>query len=172
MIDAGYKGEMLVLLSASGNQVMTPLGHVVAELRSIGVNVDLQLPDSATWATRSRNKSAPGPGSAGWNLSVSFPNGVTNYQPLTNIYTETPCDGKNIGGWACDTEAERLREELVKAPDDSTRKTALEAWHRRLWEVIPTVLLGHFQLTTVWRASLSGVMQAPVTVFWNIRKQQ
>jgi hypothetical protein len=63
MIDAGYKAETLVLLSASGNQVMTPLSYVAAaELKSIGVNVDLQLPDSATWASRSRNKSAPGPG--------------------------------------------------------------------------------------------------------------
>jgi hypothetical protein len=49
--------------------------------------------------------------------------------------------------------------------------TALhEALHRRLAEVQPYRVLGQFDQPYARRANVTGVLQAPVMVFWNIEK--
>ena len=172
MIEAGYKGEPLVLLGASGNPVVSPLSQVLAEgLKSIGVNVDLQQPETAAYIGRMANKSPPGDHSGGWNLMVTFVGGVTAFQPLTNVIADMSCDGRNYSGWPCDAESERLRDVLIMAPDEKSREAALDAWQKRLWEEVPTVLLGQYKIATVWRTSLSGVLRAAIPIYWNISKK-
>jgi hypothetical protein len=51
--------------------------------------------------------------------------------------------------------------------------TILERLSRRLWDVIPAVILGQRAQLYAWRNNISGFVPSPslVTVFWNIEKK-
>ncbi|MBI1775286.1 MAG: ABC transporter substrate-binding protein [Proteobacteria bacterium] len=169
LAEAGYKGEPVVLLSTTEIPTIYSLSQVAAaQLKAIGINVDLQLPDWGTTVARTQKKDPASQG--GWNLFVTTAGGVYAQNPLLNSNIETSCEGKNNVGWPCDEQAEKLRGQWVRTADAAQRKVALEALHRRLWEVQPTVLLGQFNPPSAWRANLKGVLKMPINIFWNIEK--
>jgi len=106
----------------------------------------------------------------GWNLFVTTASGATMQSPVTNIGTNMGCD-RAWSGWPCDGEAERLRGAVVDAPDEAARQAATAALHRRLAEVQPYRVLGQYDQPYARRANVSGVLNAPVMVFWNIEKK-
>jgi peptide/nickel transport system substrate-binding protein len=139
-----------------------------ANLKEAGVNVDLQVSDWGTVVSRMPKKDPPDQG--GWNMFTTWFTGTTMHSPLTNIATNMACGGNNWFGWACDDEAEKLRDTFLKAPDDAARKAALDALHKRLMETQPVALLGQFDPPFVWRKNVNGVVKGAVLVFWNISK--
>ncbi len=139
-----------------------------SQLKAIGMNVDLQLPDWGTTVARTQKKDPVAQG--GWNLFVTTAGGVYLMNPLLNTNTDMSCDGKNNVGWPCDEQVEKLRAQYIRTGDPAQRKLVLETLHRRLWEVQPTVLLGQFNPPSAWRANLKGVLKMPINVFWNIEK--
>ncbi len=168
---AGYKGEPVVLLGTTEIAIINAETQLAAEaMRSIGINVQIQMNDWGTVLTRQADKNKPGPGSSGWNVVVTYFSGVTNFHPLTNIATNMSCDRSNWAGWPCDAEAERLRDALVRTTEPVAQKAALEAFHKRLWEVVPLVLAGRFEQPSVYRKSLTGLLPASSPVFWNVTK--
>ena len=68
-------------------------------------------------------------------------------------------------------EAERLRGAVVDAPDEPSRKAAIETLHKRLAEMQPYRVLGQFDQPYARRTNISGVLSAPVMLFWNIEKK-
>jgi peptide/nickel transport system substrate-binding protein len=88
--------------------------------------------------------------------------------PMTNIGTNMACE-KAWAGWPCDAEAEKLRGAVVDAPDDASRKLALEACTApgrnaalsRARPVRPALCQARQCL---------GRAGAPVMLFWNIEK--
>ena len=130
-----------------------------AELKSIGVETEISYLDVPTLMKRERDRRPPGPGSGGWNLVAVFFAGSTNFQPLTNIATDLTCETRTWGAGPCDETTERL-------------KDALEALNRRLWQVVPLILLGQFRQPAAWRSNLVGLVRPSlVPVFWNVEKQ-
>jgi peptide/nickel transport system substrate-binding protein len=171
LAESGYKGEPVVLLGTTEIAIINAEMQMAADaMRSIGINVQTQVNDWGTVLTRQADKSKPGPGSSGWNVVVTYFSGVTNFHPLTNIATNMACDASNWAGWPCDQEAERLRDALARAPDANSQKAALEAFHKRLWEVVPLVLAGQFDQPSVYRRNLDGFLKASSPVFWNVVK--
>lgn len=168
LAESGYKGETLVLSTSND---IAPIGRMAevaaASLKKVGLNIDVQVSDWGTVTTRQQNRAAPDQG--GWNLFVTYASGATMQSPLTNIGTNMAC-GKAWAGWPCDAEAEKLRGAVVDAPDDASRKLAMEALHRRLAEMQPYRVLGQFDQPYARRANVSGVLKAPVMLFWNIEK--
>jgi peptide/nickel transport system substrate-binding protein len=59
---------------------------------------------------------------------------------------------------------------VVDAPDDAARRAATEALHRRLVEMQPYRVLGQFDQPYARRSNISGVLDAPVMLFWNVEK--
>ena len=169
LAESGYKGEPVVLLSTTEIPTIYSLSQVAAaQLKEIGLNVDLQLPDWGTTVARTAKKDPVAQG--GWNLFVTTAGGVYAQNPLLNSNIDMSCDGKNNVGWPCDEEVEKLRAQYVRTADPAQRKQVLETLHRRLWEVQPTVLLGQFNPPSAWRANLKGVLKMPINIFWNIEK--
>ena len=150
---------------------IAPIGRMAevaaAALRRAGVNVDLQVSDWGTVTTRQPRRDPPDQG--GWHLFVTNASGPTMHHPMTNIGTNMACE-RAWAGWPCDAEAERLRGAVIDATDDSERRRLVEALHRRLAEVQPYRVLGQFDQPYARRANVTGVLQAPVMVFWNIEK--
>jgi peptide/nickel transport system substrate-binding protein len=168
LAESGYKGEKLVLSSSYDIAPIGRMAEVAADsLKKVGFNVDVQFSDWGTVTTRQQNRGAPEQG--GWNLFVTYASGATMQSPMTNIGTNMACE-KAWAGWPCDAEAERLRGAVVDAPDDASRKLAIEILHRRLAEVQPYRVLGQFDQPYARRANVTGVLSAPVMLFWNIEK--
>jgi peptide/nickel transport system substrate-binding protein len=169
LAESGYKGEKLVLSTSND---IPPIGRMAevaaASLRKVGFNIDLQVSDWGTVTTRQQNRGTQEQG--GWNLFVTTASGATMQSPLTNIGTNMACE-KAWSGWPCDAQAERLRGAVVDAPDEASRKLAVETLHRRLAEMQPYRVLGQFDQPYARRTTVSGVLKAPVMLFWNIEKK-
>jgi len=168
LAEAGYKGEKLVFPSTHEIAWIGQMAQVVAdEMQQAGMNVEIAWGDWGTTATRQSNKGAPDKG--GWNLFATGASGPTMHSPLTNIGTNMACNGKNFPGWPCDEEAERLRQAFLDA-DDAHRQAALEALHRHLAEVQPYIVMGQYQQPVAMRTNISGWVESPVIVYWNLDK--
>lgn len=169
LAESGYKGEKLVLTSSYDIAPIGRMAEVAASsLRQIGMNVEVQFSDWGTVTTRQQNRGAPSEG--GWNLFVTTSNGPTMQSPVTNIGTNMACGGKSWAGWPCDEEAERLRNAVVDALDEPARRAAIEVLHRRLAEVQPYRVLGQYDQPYARRSNVTGVLDSPLMVFWNIEK--
>jgi peptide/nickel transport system substrate-binding protein len=172
MLESGYKGEKLVLISTTDIPIVNALTQVAAsELKSIGVETEISYSDVPALMTRERDRRPPGPGSGGWNLIAVFFAGSTNFQPLTNIATDLTCETRTWAAGPCDETTERLKDLLAGAVGGKAQRLALEALHRRLWQVIPLILLGQFRQPSAWRSNLVGLVKpSPVPIFWNVEK--
>ena len=167
--ESGYDGRPVVLIGGSDIPAYQRLSLVTVDLlKRIGFNVDLQLSDWGSVATRRQNKGPPSQG--GWNLFHTSANGAQLASPLTSPSTILTCDGKNFPGWPCDQVSEDMRLAYIREPDPARRRVLLDQMHRRLWDVVPYLTLGQFVQPFLWRSNISGVLRANVFAFWNISK--
>ena len=170
LAEAGYKGEKLVLLGTPSLPPIDAMTQVVeARLHDAGIPVDTQMVDFATMFKR-MNTADLNAGGASWNLFAYYAIGAAWYHPLTNITLDLSCDKKNWAGFPCDPEGEALRQKVLTAPDDASRKAAFETFQKHLWEFIPYVPEGQFDVASAYRKDLTGVLAAYVQPYWNIAK--
>jgi peptide/nickel transport system substrate-binding protein len=169
LAESGYKGEPIVILHAADNTVIGAIAQVAADgLRKIGATVELKSVDWNSVLTLRTKKDAPTAG--GWSIFTTTASNSLMFHPLINFATNTECGGRNWFGWACDEEADKLRNHFLRQTDEAEKKKAIEALHRRLWETIPSVLTGQAASPFAWRKNVEGVLDAPVLLFYNIRK--
>lgn len=168
MAEGGYAGEPVVLL---GTKELAPIGGMSEvlnqRLRAAGFNVDFKM---QAWGTliSTINKYPPDPG--GWSIFATYSTGAVMHHPLSNIFADTNCDGRSVAGWPCDREGMALKNAYLGAADPGARTAALEALHRRLWEVVVYVPAGQFDAPFAWRRNVQGVGAMALPVFWNMRK--
>ncbi len=166
---SGYKGEVIVVLHAADNPVLGAIAQVAADgLRQIGGNVELRTMDWNSVLTLRGKKDLPTAG--GWSIFTTTASNSLMFHPLINFATNTECGGRNWFGWACDEEADKLRTHFLKQTDETEKKKAIEALHRRLWQTLPSILTGQAASPFAWRKNVEGVLSAPVLLFYNIRK--
>jgi peptide/nickel transport system substrate-binding protein len=170
MVEAGYKGEPLVMLTTREIATIGALGDVTAaNLQAIGVKVDIRESDWGTMLARRAKKEPPAQG--GWILFHTNLTSGTMFNPLTNFAISMACGGKSWFGWPCDEATEALIRDYVRAPDEAARREALETLHKHLWEVVPLVTVGQYTQPLAWRNNVSGLLTANVNVYWNIEKK-
>ena len=162
--DAGYKGEKLIFVATKEIPTLGQMSEVAYDaLTRAGFNVEMRWGDWATTGQVLRNRDA-------WNLFLTGAPGAIMYNPLTNIATEMTCEGKNFVGWECDPKAEALRQAFLDS-DEATRPAALDAYHRYLATVQPYRVLGQYDALSAVRTNLSGLLESPVIVYWNVEKK-
>lgn len=165
--DSGYKGEPVVVLH--GNSGLTNIFSLVAEqmMRDIGLRVDAQNMDWGTLTARRTSKNPPGAG--GWSLFISGPTGADMMDPLGHLALRSNCE-RAWFGWPCDTEVENLRNAFATASDAAKRAEIAKAVQLRALVTLPYVPLGQMFLVRAHSSKLSGILNAAVPVYWNIRK--
>lgn len=169
LAESGYKGELIVVLHAADNPVIGAIAQVAADgLRQIGGNVELRSMDWNSVLTLRGKKDLPTAG--GWSIFTTTVSNSLAFHPLINFATNTECGGRNWFGWACDGEADKLRNAFLKQTDDAGKKLAIEALHKRLWQTMPSIITGQAASPFAWRKNVEGVLSSPVLLFWNIRK--
>jgi peptide/nickel transport system substrate-binding protein len=170
--EAGYSGEPIVIMDPTDqpeNHAMTLV--TAGKLRALGVNVDLQAMDWSTLTARRPVKDPPGKDPRGWHMFHTTWPGQGMWNPITNSAAASPCDGKNWFGWVCDEELEKRRLAYLDATDDAGRKAAIEKLQERYLEVVPFVPLGQFLRPIAFRKNVSGFVDGPYIVYWNVEKK-
>ena len=172
MQQAGYKGETVVILAATDLPELYQLASILSQrLGEIGVKVDQQNMDFATLAARRANMEDPANSRGGWSLFATWRPRLTASGPIINSFLSTSCDRKNFFGWPCDAELERLRLSYLDAVTAEQARTILDSIAARFNEVLPYIPIGNFSRPLAYRKSVSGILDAPVLVLWNVEKR-
>jgi len=166
--EANYDGKPVVLLHATDNPNLSAQPIVIAQaLRKAGFKVELQSMD---WQTLTFRRTSNKPiEEGGWSIFV------TNW-PLTDMldplrYPAVAANGEKAWfGWPDIPEIERLRDEFSKTSEPARQKTLAQDIQRLALDEGVIVPLGQYLVPSVYRKKLSDVIEAPVAVFWNLKK--
>jgi peptide/nickel transport system substrate-binding protein len=167
--EAGYDGTPVVLLHATDVMSLANLAPVAKSLlERAGFVVDMQSMDWATLVSRLQKREAPGTG--GWSAYATSWNSADVLDPVMSGFLNSRCERAMIG-WPCDPEMERLRDAFARETDPAKQKDLAAAVQRRAIEWTPVVPLGQWRNQMATRKTIDGIVEAPVTVMWGIRRQ-
>ncbi len=166
--EAGYKGERVVMLSATDLPVLQNLAEVAADLmRRIGFNVDLQAMD---WGTHIQRRTNRGPvDQGGWSVFCTTWEGLDVSVPGSH----QPIRGHGAAawsGWPTIPKLEELREAWFQAGDIEQEKRVAEEIQRVVWQEVPFIPLGQVLPVQAYRRSLTGVLKGSSSMFWGVRR--
>jgi len=167
--EAGYKGERIVLLSATDQPIVQNQALVTTEaLRKAGLNVDMQTMDWGTLITRRASKEPIDKG--GWNLFHTWTAAPDMLSPAVNNPLRSSGD-KAWFGWPNAPKLEELIDAWFKAPDATAQKKIADDIQVEAYtNEVPYVPTGQFVIPTAYRKNLEGIIIAPVAFLWNVEK--
>lgn len=165
--EAGYDGTPVVLLHASDTAagVTAPVAKQLLERG--GFKVEMVSTDWQTVLSRRSRKEPPSAG--GWSAFTTTLATTDILDPVVSFFTGAACEKASIG-WPCDEKIEKLRDDYARTTDPAKRKELAEALQVRLSEFPTYAPLGQFNMPVALRSNVSGNMEAPATVFWNVKK--
>ncbi|MGI9205059.1 MAG: ABC transporter substrate-binding protein [Woeseiaceae bacterium] len=169
MQEAGYDGRPLVILHPTDIQFMNLATLVMADdLKSIGVNVDLQAMDFGAMGSRRVNRSPPQAG--GWHIGLTYWPGGNVSDPVGNVPMQANCE-QAWPGWPCDAEHQAMIDAFPFAPDDRARRELADRIQTSAYDLVPYVPIGQWFAPVAYSPRISGVLAVPgSTVLWNIDK--
>jgi peptide/nickel transport system substrate-binding protein len=164
---AGYDGTPVVLMHATDLQsgVVSPVSKALLERG--GFKVDMVSTDWQTVLARRSRKEAPSAG--GWSAFVTTLATTDILDPIVSFFTGAACEKASIG-WPCDEKIEKLRDDFARTTDPAKRKEIAQALQVRLAEFPTYAPLGQYNMPVAMRDNISGNLEAPATVFWNVKK--
>lgn len=167
--EAGYKGEKIILMTATDQPIVNSQALVTQELlRKIGLNVELAASDWGTLITRRSSKEPVEKG--GWSIFHTWFVGPDITTPALNSPLRGAGD-KSWFGWPSDAKLEELRDAWFNAPTVADQKKIAEDMQQRAFETVPYIPTAQFIIPTAYRTNLSGVINSPVTFLWNVEKK-
>jgi peptide/nickel transport system substrate-binding protein len=173
LAEAGYKGERIVVMAPSDIPTTNAASlTTAAQLRKLGVNVDLQAMDWGTLTSRRSVKDPPSKNSAGWHIFHTRAGFQELKDPWGQANISTACE-KAWFGWPCSPRASKAREELANpTPGTEAFKRTVTEYHTALMENIPFVPLGEFFVLAAYRKDrLSDILETPHPLFWGLVKK-
>jgi len=168
--EAGYKGEKIVLMSATDQPIVHGQALVTLEaLRKAGLNVEFQANDWGTLITRRTSKEPIDKG--GWSIFHTWFSAPDFFSPAVNILIRGNGE-KAWFGWPTDAKIETLIDAWFKAPDlEKQMQLVADIQVEAYTNEIPYVPTGQFVVPTAYRKSLDGIIIAPVVFLWNVEKK-
>jgi peptide/nickel transport system substrate-binding protein len=167
--EAGYDGTPIVLMHPSDFSLLNKLPPMMAQLlQQAGFKVDMQSMDWPTLLMRRTKKDPVDKG--GWNAFITGWGGSDTLNPL--FFAPLTGNGeKGWFGWSKDDKLEELKGEFTTTTEPAKRKQIAAAIQARALETGLFAPLGEtINLSVVRRGVVSGVVLAPVNVFWNLKK--
>lgn len=167
--EAGYKGEKVVVLSATDQPIVHSQGLITVELlKSIGVNAELAANDWGTLISRRAVREPIDKG--GWNIFHTWLVGPDMANPAIN-YPLRGIGEKSWFGWPTDPKMEELRNAWFDAPDAATQKKLVDDMQRHGWDSVPIIPTAQFVVPTAYRSNISGLLISPIAFLWNVEKK-
>jgi peptide/nickel transport system substrate-binding protein len=167
--DSGYKGERIVVLSATDQPIVHAQGLVTMELlRKLGLNAELAASDWGTLITRRSSKEPVERG--GWSIFHTWWVGPDLASPAINAALRSAGE-KSWFGWPIDPQMEQLRDAWFDAEDLASQKRLADAMQQRAWETVPYIPTAQFIIPTAYRSNISGLLISPMALLWNVEKK-
>jgi peptide/nickel transport system substrate-binding protein len=172
LAESGYDGTPIAIM-APGDVVTLKAQPIVAAqlLREAGFKVDLQATDWGTVIARRTSQKPIKEG--GWNMFFTNWVAADVINPVVNV--SIGGRGKNGGwfGWSEDAKIEGLRDSFARASTPEEQKKIAADIQKEVYDQVIYVPLGQYFGPSVWRKSLTGVLDGPATpIFWNINKSE
>lgn len=162
--EAGYDGTPVVVMAPTDLAVINKYPLVYAELlKQAGFKVDLQSMDWNTLVTRRANKD-------GWGVFITAWGGSDAVNPA--MYGAVTGNGqKGYFGWPEDDEVEALKSKFLATKDESVKKDLAVGIQKRIYDASLVGPMGNVFYQTAVRKNITGVLDSPVMVYWNIEKK-
>jgi peptide/nickel transport system substrate-binding protein len=166
LAESGYAGEPVTLMAAQDNPLFKAWGDVTVDLlKRLDVKVELAAVDWGTVVARFAQKSPPHQG--GWHMFITGYFGVDSPDP-TNIFLRANGNGPN--GWANSPQIEAEIAAWYDATSLDEEKTIVRRLNRLAVDYVLYAPLGVLMRHYAWRRSVSGIVQAPLPLFWGVSK--
>ncbi len=167
--EAGYDGTPIVLLHSTDLVVLANLAPVAKNLlEKGGFKVDMQSMDWQTLVARRAKKDPPD--KSGWHAFLTSWTAADILTPVMAGFFNAGCD-KAMFGWPCDKEIESLRDQFARETNPAKLKAIAEALQVRVTQYPTHIHLGQWYVPQAVRKNVTGMIEAPVTVFWNVEKK-
>ncbi|ART64051.1 ABC transporter substrate-binding protein [Kushneria marisflavi] len=169
--DAGYDGTPVVMMQPTDSPTVSPQPVIAAQLmRRAGFTVDLQPMDWQTLVTRRASQQPPDQG--GWNMFFTNWALPEVWNPLVNPMLNGRGRDGGWFGWPQDEALEEMREAFARAETDEARKDIAERLQVHAFEQVTYIPLGEYKTPSAWRSDLTGILHAPLPVFWNLSRSR
>ena len=166
--ESGYKGEKAVIISPTDYPWLQAFCQVTRELLvKLGITVDYQSMDWGTVVQRRTSKEPVEKG--GWSIFCTGWEGLNLNDPAGHY----PVMGNGLSawfGWPDNPRIEQLRSDWYDAPDAAAQKRATDDIQRVAFADVPYIPLGQFFQPIAVRDTISGVLDSPFPIFWNVKK--
>ena len=166
--EENYDGTPVVLLYATDTNTGRTTPVIKSLLEQGGFKVDMQAMDWQTVLSRRARKEPLDKG--GWSGFMTAWVSADLLDPIVSSFVAGSCDKAAIG-WPCDERLEKLRDEFARTTDPARRKELAEAIQVRVSEYPTHAHLGQYNIPVARRKNVTGNLEAPAPVFWNVKKQ-
>lgn len=160
--EIGYNGEEVTILTTRDYEFLYRSAVVVKDqLESIGMNVNLEVYDWPTFASRRSDENA-------WDIFFTF-------FPFYTDPTQThflSSGQTNWPGWYESQEMQDLLKEMRATIDFDDSKKIFEEVQELYWEEVPAIKLGDFHGLVAQRSNVSGFDYFMDIFFWNVSIQE
>ena len=166
LIDAGYKGEKIVVLAASNFPTINAEAEVAGDLlKKLGFNVDYQSLDWGTVVQRRASKEPTDKG--GWNIFFTFLGGTGNVTPASDITLRS--DGGGWFGWPKDPAMEKARLSWFDAPDLAGQQAACREMQTAFFTSPSYAPLGMYFQPTAFYSYLKDIPEG-IPQFYRVKR--
>ena len=166
---SGYDGTPIVIMKPTDLASIQKLPDVAAQLlRQAGFKVDLQAMDWQTLVGRRAKKDAPDKG--GWHMFLTAWNVFDVWSPIANPTMDTRGEKSGWFGWASDDKMIEIRNQFMRATDETTKKKLADQLHARAFEVGTHAPLGEYNQPMAARKNITGFFITNGNIYWNLKK--
>ncbi len=158
--ESGYNGEQIVQMIATELPTANAYGMVLHQmLKDIGLNVKLDATDWGTLLSR-------------WNAKENTEKGAWNIFAVgwAGLWITNPGSHLPLHAHKANPKMEALTEQWFDAVDLEGQKKLCEQMQLLAFEEPPFIPVGQYFVPQAHRDSVSDIVRAPVTPFWNVKK--
>ncbi len=167
--EAGYANEPIVVLQSTDVPVINTISLVTIDrLRQAGFNVQVRATDWSSVAQQRWSRSPVGNG--GWSVLPLIWAAEDLATPLSNYPIANNC--QNFPGWACDEATTGLLARFGAAIGLPAQRAVAAEIQGRAHAAVSLSLAGQFTVPPAWRSNLTGLIENPVPIFWNVRRER
>jgi peptide/nickel transport system substrate-binding protein len=167
LAESGYTGEPVTLMAAQDIPHMKTWGDVTVDLlKRLDMKVDFAAVDWGTVIARRVQKSPPRQG--GWQMFISSYFGADFADPTNRFLRANGNEPPN--GWANNPQIEAEIAAWYNATKLDEEKTIVRRLNRLAVDHVVYAPLGVLMRHYAWRRSISGIVQAPLPLFWGVTK--
>jgi peptide/nickel transport system substrate-binding protein len=164
---AGYSGEKVTVILPDGLWRAKIFGEIAGDLLGkVGMNVDQQVMDTATWARQLVNMKPASEG--GWSVFCTSMQGTDALSPACHAALRGT-GVKAYAGWPDCPDLEALRGQWLDAADIAAQRAVAGRLQGQAFLDAPYYPLGTFYPSTAYRSDLDGVLDGQA-IFWNVKR--